>query len=581
MTTLPEVLAERARTLDSVALAVDGGGELTYRHWEGQSNAVARGLLARGVHIGERIALIFANDGWIDYAVSYLAVLKAGAVAVPLGPRFTASELGAVLAHSGASATVCPADMALAAQAGWRSDPTELAGGQTTDHLGVALDPGALAEIVYTSGTTGTPKGVACSHASVVFDDRVPAGPPPGIKPIFLHAFPVGTNAGQELVRLPLRRPGHMAVAMGSFDPERLGAVVAERAITHLQLVPAMAQLVVASGIAKRHDLSSLRRIILSSAPLPPSLLAQLAETFPGVTVCNAYSLTESGPARTMMVLSGDRQASVGRPVGATEIRIADDAGRGVPPGATGEVCLRRHGAPAREYYHDPEATATTFQNGWVHTGDLGYLDRDGFLYLGDRKKDLIITGGLNVSPSEVEEVLRQHPLVADVAVVGVAHPVLGEDVAAAVVVTGPVDQRVATRQMQAFVRSRLAEHKTPHAIAYLDHLPRNASGKVLKSEVRDLLEAGGARGAREGPTTAAGGTSEKIATIWREVLGLAQVGDDDDFFGVGGHSLAALQVAARLADAFSITVSVEELFDAPTVGELARLVDARRAPAA
>ncbi|MBW3575765.1 MAG: AMP-binding protein, partial [Actinobacteria bacterium] len=485
---VPDLLGARVRDdPGALALVVHGGETLDYARWDRRSDTVARVLARRGLTRGDPVALLFDNARWTDYAVAYLGVLKAGAVAVPLAPRFTSAELAEVLVHSGAGAVVAPTDLAPRVPSGpwWVA-----AGGEVEDQEGVRPVPAPpapedLAEIVYTSGTTGTPKGVACTHANLMFHELPPdqgTGSPGRIS--FLHAFPVGTNAGQEVLRLPLRRTGRVAVALPVFDPEQLCAAVTEHGVTRLQLVPAMAQVLLDSGAHRRHDLSSVERVTLSSAPTPPALLSRLAEAFPSATLCNAYALTESGTARTLLVGAERHPGSVGRPVGGTEVRVVDDSGQDVPAGGTGEIWLRRPGAPRREYYRDPEATAAAFAGDWLRTGDLGHLDDEGNLYVDDRKKDLVVTGGTNVSTLEVEDALLHHPAVAQAAVVGVPHPVLGQDVAAAVVLRSAATPR----ELQGFVRQRLAEHKVPHRIAVVDELPRNASGKVRKGLLAEEL---------------------------------------------------------------------------------------------
>ncbi len=541
--TLPDLLRARAdEDPGGVALRVAGAGPLTFADWDACSNAAARNLLARDVKRCDRVGLVFPNERWADYAVCYLGVLKAGAVAVPLGSRFSGPELDRVIEHAGVMVVL-----------------GDLAGGRSQDHVRVDVGPDDLAEILYTSGTTGRPKGVAITHAGIMAHD-VPADGGPSGPVSFLHSFPIGTQAGQETLRAPLRIAGRTAIALPSFDAEGMCALVTRHRVVRLQLVPAMAQVLVASGAHLRHDMSSVRRIILSSAPAAPALFERLAAAFPAATVWNAYALTEAGPARTMMQWDPSRPTAVGRPVGQTEIRIA---------GATGEILMRRRGTPARTYYRDPVATAEAFAGGWTHTGDIGHLDADGYLHLTGRAKDLIISGGSNVSPVEVEHALFEHPAVVDAAVVGIPHSVLGEDVAAAVVVRSSTT----ARELQDLVRSRLAEHKVPHRIIFVDDLPHNASGKVVKADVRALLagaaaSAGAGAGARS-PTEAV------VVSVWEAVLGLPHVGVDDDFFALGGHSLAAAQITARLRDAFGADVPVAAVFESPTPAELAAVVDA------
>jgi acyl-CoA synthetase (AMP-forming)/AMP-acid ligase II/acyl carrier protein len=352
---------------------------------------------------------------------------------------------------------------------------------------------------------------------------------------------------------------------------------VAEHRVRRLQLVPAMAEMLLSSGAVRRHDLSAVERVVLSSAPAPPALIEKVAAALPRAQVWNTYALTEAGTARTLMVHDGTRPGSVGRGVGGTEVRVVDDDGRDVATGETGEVWLRRPGAPVRHYYRDPEASAEGFAGDWVRTGDLGHLDEEGYLYLDDRKKDLIITGGLNVASIEVEGVLSEHPSVAEAAVFGVPHEILGQDVAAAVVLRAPADER----ELQAFVRERLAEHKTPHQVFVVDRLPRNASGKVLKRELRASLGGDGSATRRGGGAVAARTPEEGVVrSIWAEVLQREDVGVDDDFFAIGGHSLAAAQIVARVNDALGVDLPPDAVFEAPTVAELAAAATRQRATA-
>ncbi|MGI9119571.1 MAG: AMP-binding protein [Acidimicrobiales bacterium] len=584
---VPDLLRQRrAEDPEGTALVVDGGEGLDYATWDRRSSSVARGLVARGVRRGDRVALLFDNDGWTDYAVCYLGVHKAAGVAVPLSPRFADAELAWVLERFGVSGVLCPPPAAPAVPGGswWVAEAGDVEQGQDNRAFQATVGPDDLADILCTSGTTGRPKGVACSHANLVFHELPPdrvAAATGGAAIRFLHSFPIGTNAGQEVLRMPLHRVGRTAVALAAFDADRLCSAVATHGITRLQLVPAMAQVLLAGGAHRRHDLSSVERVTLSSAPVPPALLDRLAEAFPRAVLCNAYALTESGTARTLLVGAKEHPGSVGRPVGATEVRVVDDDGSDVPDGRTGEVWLRRPGAPRRWYYGDPEATAVAFVGDWLRTGDLGHLDGEGLLYLDDRKKDVIISGGANISSVEVENVLYEHPAVAEAAVFGVPHDVLGQDVAVAVVLRTGAE--IGVRELQSFVRERLAEHKVPHRSVVVQALPRNASGKVLKRELPALAasvesEGEGVAGAPLVPAPAALSPVERsVLVAWEAALGQDVIGLHDDFFELGGHSLAAAQVAARLQDTFAVELPVTCVFEAPTVAELAVAIERLR----
>lgn len=569
---LGDLLRDRAAAFSQrAALMVESGRILCYRDWDRRSDSVASGLFNRGVQPGDAVGLLFSNQRWDDYAVAYLATHKAGAVAVPLSPQIAGPELGRRLAHSGAVAVLHAPGLAPElpeAPNGWVLDLTELEG-PPAEPVGVCPAPEELAEIIYTSGTTDAPKGVACSHASIAVHDGPPEPDGPLVR--LLHAFPIGTNASQEALRISLRRGDRLPIALDGFDPERCAVAIERYRVDRLQLVPATAQVLAASGVWQRHDLSSIHVVTLSSAPTSPALLARLAEAFPSARFVNTYALTESGTARTLNPDALARPDSVGRPVGRTEVRVVDDSGEAVGTGQTGRIWLRRPGAPLREYFRDPESTAATFAGDWLRTGDLGWLDDDGELHLVGRDEDIIICGGLNVSGVEVEHVLAEHPDVLEAAVVGVPHEVLGQQVAAAVVVRDTVDPR----ELQALVRSRLAEHKTPHRITVTEAPPRTPSGKVRK---RDLVAAlgPGTAGPPDGrppfvaPSTP---TEEAIAAIWADVLGVAEVGVHDDFFERGGQSLAVAEVVARVTDTLGVTLPMATLFEQPTVAELAAAV--------
>jgi acyl-CoA synthetase (AMP-forming)/AMP-acid ligase II len=458
-----------------VALVVDGGGAITYGAWEASSNSVARGLLAEGLSPGDRVVLLFPNEDWVAYAVAYFALLKAGGVAVPASPRLAGPEVSWMMHHSGAREILVASDL------------ERLAAGQSEEELPARPAEDDLAEIIYTSGTTGTPKGVASTHQNVTAlycDGAIPfAGA------TFLHAIPPTTFAGTYAMMVLPVAAVMTIVALPRFDPERYCALVEERRPSVTYLVPAMARLLADSGAWPGRDMSSVRVVRFGTAPMPAGTLARLAECFPRAALLNVYGLTEAGGAGTMMLYDPERPASLGKPIGAARVRVTDERGEARGPGEAGEVWIGLpEGMPSRAYYRDPAATADAFRSGWVRTGDLGVLDEDDYLTLVDRAKDVIIRGGHNVSSVEVEDVLLAHPAVAEAAVVGIPHDVLGEDVAAIVVLRA--GERAGADDLNGFCRARLADYKCPRRIEFADGLPRNALGKVLKRELRDRLEA-------------------------------------------------------------------------------------------
>ncbi len=463
-------------------MIVHGAGELTFAEWEERSNAVAGALLSMGLGGGERIGLIFPGARWIDYAIAFIGVLKAGAVAVPLSDRAPAAEVGRIAAH-------CSASMVI-------RDLGELPLG-SAEPSGRPNDPHGIAQILYTSGTTGTAKGVAATHANLAFGallrPRRPAMRPFAHSRHLVHAFPIGTNAGQMMLVNALN--AHPAVVtLPVFTPDRFARLIAEHRAGTVFLVPAMA--IELLGRGERHDLSSVLLLGSAAAPLPAAVATGLAGMFPNATITNYYTSTEAAPAQTIMIVDPERPGSVGRAAVGGAVRVVSPDGDVLPPGETGEVWMRSPAAP-RSYYNDP-STASVFRDGWIRMGDLGRLDEDGYLYLVDRESDVIKSGAFKVSTLKVEEALHAHPAVVEAAAYGVPHPVLGAAVAAAVVLRAPGErpagaggQRpgeaapVSAPTLRAFLGERLARHEIPSEIVTMDALPRNNGGKVDKRALR------------------------------------------------------------------------------------------------
>ncbi|MEW9529364.1 class I adenylate-forming enzyme family protein [Microbispora sp. NPDC049125] len=485
--TVPELLARRAAAEPGkVALVVEGHGSMTLAEWDGRSDAAATALAGRGVRPGDRVGLLFEPREWIEFAVAYCAVQKAGAVAVPLSDRLAPPALRGMAGHCSAAALVhgTGAPKVLAAEA--PDGVTVIAAGEIDGPGGsggplpeVQVRPGDLAQILYTSGTTGTPKGVAATHANLTFG----CVPERRMRPFahsrhLLHAFPIGTNAGQMMLITALdAKPA--VLTLPAFTPARFGKLIERHRAGTVFLVPAMARELLSSGIALRHDMSSVLLLGSAAAPLPPAVAAELAQAFPNAMITNYYTSTEAAPAQTIMVFDPGRPGALGRPAAGCAIRVAGEDGEPLPPGRTGEVWLRSP-AQQRVYYGDRQASDETFRAGWVRMGDLGYVDEDGYLYLVDRESDVIKSGAFKVSTLQVEAAMYEHPAVAEAAAFGVPHPALGKAVAAAVVLREPVT----SAELRGFLAARLARHEIPARFAFLDALPRNTGGKVLKREL-------------------------------------------------------------------------------------------------
>jgi acyl-CoA synthetase (AMP-forming)/AMP-acid ligase II len=418
----------------------------------------------------------------------------AGAVAVPTNTRLATGEIGTILDHAAVAAAISsdPATIAASAPSSLRllvatpgaaagscAQPWESVLADDSSEFQVPRAPDDLADVMYTSGTTGRPKGVAVRHDNA---SMLPHGEPPFSGDGWLHSSPLFTFAGLAFVYTPMKL-GMTTLYLSHFDAGAWLSAVQEHQPTSAFLVPSMAQLLLHHPAFATADLSSLHLCTIGSAPLAPETLQRFQAKLPNATVANSYGMTEAGPAYCSMPNDEARKriGSVGKPMAPLQVRIVDDNGADVALGGTGEILLRTAGRP-REYYHDAAATEAAWAGGWLHTGDIGHLDGDGYLYISGRAKEVIIRGGNNVHAVDVEAALLSHPGVREAAVIGVAHPVLGEEIVAFVVAAPgePLDGE----ELLAHCRDRLAAYKVPRVVTLLDALPRNATGKVRKADL-------------------------------------------------------------------------------------------------
>ena len=489
---------------DEVGYQVVGGSALTFAEWDAAASRVARGLVQQGVAPGDRVAIHLEPPNFLRWIASYAGVHRAGAAAVPLNPQLTRPEVARMLTHCGAAAAIAehtllsryedsPPPLVVAVPAGDEPDdaspadprctPWSAIAGESAEYFQVARDGADLADVLYTSGTTGNPKAVAVRHDNL---SLVPFGEPAYSGGGWLHASPPYTFAGLSFVYTPMKL-GMKGLYQPRFDAGRwLETVAAERPIA-VFLVPAMALLLLDHPDFGTADLSSVQMCSVGSAPLAPFVLERLQERMPTATVSNNYGMTEAGSVYCVMP-PGEavkRPGSVGKLVPPAEVRLVDPDGHDVATGEVGSVLLSVPGRP-REYYGDPEATANTWVDGWLVSGDLGRVDEDGYLYIVGRSKDVIIRGGNNIFPNDVEHAIETHPAVREAAVIGVPHPVLGEDLVAFVALSS--GQSTTDEELRAYTLEHLAQYKVPRRWQFVDGLPRNATGKVVKDRLRDLL---------------------------------------------------------------------------------------------
>ncbi len=471
------------------------GRELTNVDQQRAANRLANALRRLGVGPGDRVVVLLPNCPEVLQA--YAAILKLGAVVVPVIFLLSPTEVRHILDHSGARLVVTAPELAEKVE-GWPG-PVILVGGEAPGALGwaallarerdecatVERDAGDLAVILYTAGTTGQPKGVALSHGNLLANARASAGLYELDRERWaLSVLPLSHSYG-----LTVMNAGHVlgtrAVLLRWFTPAGVLAAIQEYRIQNMAGVPTMYVYLLNCPEADDFDTSSVRLWGSGAAPLPVEIVEPFERRFGG-RMLEGYGLTEASPVVSTHRFSGVRKVgSVGQPLPGVEVRIVDDADRPLPVGEPGEVCVRGPNVMLG-YYRMPEETARALRGGWLHTGDVGRLDADGYLYIVERKKDLVIRGGLNVYPREVEDVLYAHPAVAEAAVVGRPDPLMGEEVCAFVVRRAGAD--LTPEALIAFCQERLARFKCPRDVRFVESLPKSPVGKVLRKELRARL---------------------------------------------------------------------------------------------
>lgn len=580
---VPDLLRRAARIApELVAIRVVGHADVTYGSWARRANAVARGLIATGVRPGDRVALVFDPADWVDFAVSYIAAQKCGAISVPLSKRFSEAELEAICELVEPAIVVTSPGMGVrtnfphhAVEKLMHDDSSDV------DVHREAIDP---AQIQLTSGTTGRPKAVLASHANLLFQfNYLLRYQPAVIGQRTLHAHPLSTQAGQSSLIRHLACVGTSHI-LPSFTPSLFASAVIVGEVEAVALGPSMANALLHAKSLEDVRFESVREVSLTSAPTPAPLVGRLKRLFPCARFLNFYSSTEAAPAYTFADITDAPLPTVGKPAAQTDIRIVGPDGRDTPLGCDGEVHLRNGSVPHRTYFRDDVANAETFVGGWVRTADIGHIDADGNLHLTDRRADLIVSGGDNVSSLEVEGCLMEHPAVSEAAVFAAPDDLLGEAVAAAVVLKAWCDPST----LQWHVRERLASHKVPTRFLVLDELPRNASGKVLKEQLRSMARSGSFDWASfatqsDQQQQNGQGIDELVKTTWR-ALGLDVSDPAADFFALGGDSRLAIQLSDALSHELGIEIDPILVYERPTLDTLAtalrELASAARATA-
>lgn len=480
---VPDALRVRAQNHPDRIAHDDTRRALSFAEWHTESNAVGGGLAAASVQPGDRVLLPISNQNAVEFAIAFMAVMRAGGIAVPLNTRLLDDEISyfAELTGSRYAITNAPEKIAhLDLEASWTVDAMPRDKNALPDQD--SLDAEADADIISTSGTTGRPKGVVFSHQELMqgIGDATATNPSKAIA----HALPFSGFGGCHGVMQVTLRTGSSVYTQPQFDAEGFLKIIQEKQPDSIQIVPSMLRLIVDLPNADQYDATNLKWVITGTSPLPIDTVERAMKLWPKASIRNVYGMTEGGAGgSTRTRESVLKPGSVGPALPTIEIR--DDEGKPLPHGQVGEIWGKVD--KPRRYWNDPDASAATWLGQWVKTGDLGFVDGDGDLILTGRSKDLIIRGGYNIAPAEIEDVLHAHVAVQEAAVTGIHHDVLGEDVAAAVVLRRGA--KASAEELQDWCKTRLADNKVPRDIVFLDALPYNQNAKVMKRELVPTLE--------------------------------------------------------------------------------------------
>jgi long-chain acyl-CoA synthetase len=490
-----------ARHGDRIALRLDDA-QFNYALLDEASARVASMLKAMGLQPGDRVGIMLPNVPY--FPVAYYGVLRAGGVVVPMNVLLKGREVAFYLGDSGAKILFAWHDFGDAARAGAQEAGAELIDVKPGEIEGRIFEhqperdvaPRAdddTAVILYTSGTTGTPKGAELTHANLKRNAEVASGLfDLDHTAVVLGALPLFHSFGQTCgLNATILRGGCLTL-IPRFDPEKALQIIERDRVKIFEGVPTMYGAMLHLPNREQYDASSLELCASGGAAMPVELLRAFDEAF-GCKILEGYGLSETSPVASFNHPDRERKpGSIGTPIEGVEMKVVDDDDNDLPPGEVGEIVIRGHNV-MKGYWNRSDATAEVMKGGWFHSGDMAKVDDDGYFFIVDRKKDLIIRGGYNVYPREIEEVLYEHPAVREAAVVAMPHPELGEEVAAAVVLKDGED--VDEEQIKSYVKEHVAAYKYPRRVWFVDELPKGPTGKILKREIT-VPEPDGAAGA-------------------------------------------------------------------------------------
>jgi len=490
------------RTPDKVAIKFEDN-VYTYDQFNKQVNKLANGLLARGVKKGDKVAMMMQNTDL--FAITFYALMKAGAVAVPINFRLTAREVAYILNDSDASALYFDSEFGKTINEALQQNSkvnllistSHVINNQLTfeevmldddSEPNVTVDEWDDAEILYTSGTTGNPKGALFDHHRILHVGFSSAllfklGPEDNL----LHTAPLFHSAQLNLFLISGTFIGCTQVIHRQFDPVHVLKTIEEEKISLFFGIPTMYNFLLQVPNKEAYDLSSVKRYGYGAAPMPVSLIEQAVQLFGNDQIYNLCGLTEGGPGGIYLTPEQHKKypGAGGTAIFSTEVKVVNELDEEIKPNEIGEFILRSEMVMKR-YYNKPEETKEALRDGWLYTGDLATINEDGIITLVDRKKDMIITGGENVYSTEVEHVLYEYPAILEAAVVGMPDETWGERVAAIVVPKS--GETIDYNDLRSFCENRLAGYKVPRVFFEDTAILRNASGKILKYKIRETL---------------------------------------------------------------------------------------------
>jgi long-chain acyl-CoA synthetase len=474
---------------------------VTYAALDEASARVAGLLRERGVAVGDRVGIMVPNVP--SFPVIYYGILRAGGIVVPMNTLLKGREVGFYVADPGVKLLFAWGECGAAAEEGASQagaevivfEPGELESlldaGEPARELAERA-AGDTAVILYTSGTTGNPKGAELTHGNLRRNIEISAIGLAGLSgdDIVLGALPLFHSFGQTCSMNSAVRAGACLDLMPRFDATRTLELMDRDGVTIFHGVPTMYHALLHHPERDRYDTSKLRMCLSGGAALPVEVLRGFEDAF-GVVILEGYGLSETSPVASFNHPERERKpGSIGTPIEGVQMKVVDEDDEEVRPGEVGEIVIRGHNV-MKGYWKRPDATEEVMRGGWFHSGDMARMDEDGYFFIVDRKKDMIIRGGYNVYPREIEEVLYEHPAVSEAAVVGVPDERLGEEVGAAIALKPGAEAHA--DDLRDFVKQRVAAYKYPRRIWFVDELPKTATGKILKREIEvpDRVAAG------------------------------------------------------------------------------------------